>query len=91
MTERSVADLKSALPLLRVKKVMKVDPDVTHRVTTDANAVLARAAELFIAELTKRAWTVAELNKRRTLHRSDVLLAVAKAEQYDFLIDLVPR
>jgi hypothetical protein len=38
-----------------------------------------------------RAWMHAEENKRRTLQKSDVAAAVSKSDQYDFLIDVVPR
>lgn len=33
----------------------------------------------------------AEENKRRTLQRSDVASAVSRSDQFDFLIDIVPR
>jgi hypothetical protein len=38
-----------------------------------------------------RAWIHAEENKRRTLQRSDVASAVSRSDQFDFLIDIVPR
>ncbi|KAG0302671.1 hypothetical protein BGZ99_002926, partial [Dissophora globulifera] len=47
--------------------------------------------EIFICEITRRAWLHAEENKRRTLQRSDVASAVSKSDQFDFLIDIVPR
>ncbi|CAO3691299.1 unnamed protein product [Rhizopus stolonifer] len=33
----------------------------------------------------------AEENKRRTLQRSDIPIAISKTDMYDFLIDIVPR
>lgn len=46
---------------------------------------------VFIAELTSRAWLVASAHKRRTLSRADIAKAIAKSDQFDFLIDIVPR
>jgi hypothetical protein len=33
----------------------------------------------------------AEENKRRTIQKSDIVMAVSKSDMYDFLIDIVPR
>lgn len=41
--------------------------------------------------MTARAWIVAESNKRRTLSRADIARAMEKSDQFDFLIDIVPR
>ena len=30
-------------------------------------------------------------NKRRTLQRNDIAMAITKYDQFDFLIDIVPR
>jgi hypothetical protein len=46
---------------------------------------------VFIAEITARAFIVADSNKRRTLSRADIAKALGKADQFDFLIDIVPR
>ena len=46
---------------------------------------------VLIAEITARAFIVADANKRRTLSRSDIAKALAKSDQFDFLIDIVPR
>jgi len=48
-------------------------------------------ASVFIAELTSRAWLVAQSNKRRTLQKSDVAAAIGYSDMFDFLIDIVPR
>ncbi|GAN05631.1 nuclear transcription factor y subunit c-4 protein [Mucor ambiguus] len=73
------------LPLARIKKVMKTDQDVK------APILFAKGCEIFITELTKRAWVHAEENKRRTLQRSDIATAISKTDMCDFLIDIVPR
>ncbi len=41
--------------------------------------------------MTSRAWLVASAHKRRTLSRADIAKAIAKSDQFDFLIDIVPR
>ncbi len=46
---------------------------------------------VFIEEITARAFIVADSNKRRTLSRSDIAKALGKSDQFDFLIDIVPR
>ncbi len=46
---------------------------------------------VFIAEITARAFIIADSNKRRTLSRADIAKALSKSDQFDFLIDIVPR
>lgn len=53
--------------------------------------IIQNSCEIFICEITRRAWLHAEENKRRTLQRSDVASAVSRSDQFDFLIDIVPR
>ena len=50
-----------------------------------------RLSKVFIAEITARAFIIADSNKRRTLSRSDIAKALSKSDQFDFLIDVVPR
>ncbi|CAH1286839.1 unnamed protein product [Chrysodeixis includens] len=84
-------DLKSqALPLARIKKIMKLDEEV-KMISAEAPVLFAKAAEIFIHELTLRAWSHTEDNKRRTLQRNDIAMAITKCDQFDFLIDIVPR
>ncbi|EIM22057.1 histone-fold-containing protein [Wallemia mellicola CBS 633.66] len=89
--EDEVTDFKKhELPLARIKKVMKSDPGV-KMISAEAPILFSRACEIFISELTCRSWLVAESNKRRTLQKSDVSGAVELSDQFDFLIDIVPR
>uniref|UniRef100_A0A0A9XAJ5 Nuclear transcription factor Y subunit gamma n=1 Tax=Lygus hesperus TaxID=30085 RepID=A0A0A9XAJ5_LYGHE len=84
-------DVRSqALPLARIKKIMKLDEEV-KMISGEAPVLFAKAAELFIQELTLRSWVHTEDNKRRTLQRNDIAMAVTKYDQFDFLIDIVPR
>ncbi|EPQ67497.1 Subunit of the heme-activated glucose-repressed Hap2-3-4-5 CCAAT-binding complex [Blumeria graminis f. sp. tritici 96224] len=78
------------LPLARIKKVMKADPDV-KMISAEAPILFAKGCDIFITELTMRAWIHAEENKRRTLQRSDIASALNKSDMFDFLIDIVPR
>ncbi|KAI8602780.1 histone-fold-containing protein [Dissophora ornata] len=78
------------LPLARIKKVMKTDDDA-KMISADAPMIFDKGCEIFITELTLRAWIHAEENKRRTLQRSDIAAAIAKTDMFDFLIDIVPR
>jgi len=86
-----VADFKvQDLPLARIKKIMKMDEDV-KMISAEAPLIFAKAAQLFISELTLRAWIHTEESKRRTLQRNDIATAITKFDQFDFLIDIVPR
>jgi nuclear transcription factor Y, gamma len=60
-------------------------------ISAETPALFAKACELFILELTLRAWENTEESKRKTLQRSDISAAISKTDMYDFLIDIVPR
>ncbi|XP_065183876.1 nuclear transcription factor Y subunit gamma-like [Sycon ciliatum] len=80
------------LPLARIKKIMKQDDDVKNQmISAEVPMLFSKAAEIFISELTLRSWIHTEENKRRTLQRNDIALAVGRYDQFDFLIDIVPR
>ncbi|CAF4722591.1 unnamed protein product, partial [Rotaria sp. Silwood1] len=78
------------LPLARIKKIMKLDDDV-KMISAEVPILFAKAAELFIQELTIHSWLQTEESRRRTLQRNDVAAAISKNELFDFLIDIVPR
>ncbi|XP_014517423.2 nuclear transcription factor Y subunit C-2-like, partial [Vigna radiata var. radiata] len=77
------------LPLSRVKKIMKSDEDV-KLVSAEAPVVFAKACELFIMELTMKAWANTEANNRRTIKKSDIASAIARTDVFDFLEDIAP-
>lgn len=58
---------------------------------SDEPTDLKRSPLVFISEITARAFIIADSNKRRTLSRADIAKALAKSDQFDFLIDIVPR
>ncbi|PWN98680.1 histone-fold-containing protein [Tilletiopsis washingtonensis] len=76
------------LPLARIKKVMKEDDEI-KMISAEAPIIFARACEVFIADLTCRAYLHATAARRRTLLRSDVEGALSKSDLFDFLIDVV--
>ena len=92
MTEvESATDFKNhQLPLARIKKIMKTDEDV-RMISSEAPVLFAKACEMFILELTLRSWIHSEENKRRTLQRNDIAIAITKTDIFDFLVDIVPR
>eukprot|EP00762_Andalucia_godoyi_P005883 ANDGO_06958.mRNA.1 Nuclear transcription factor Y subunit C-1 len=53
--------------------------------------LLSKLTELFMAELTTRAFVHATNEKRRTIQGSDMVNAVFQTDIFDFLIDYVPR
>ncbi|EIN04272.1 hypothetical protein PUNSTDRAFT_76432, partial [Punctularia strigosozonata HHB-11173 SS5] len=79
-----------ALPLARIKKVMKSGPEVkcVHQQNT---LIFTNNCLLSLSEITARAFIVADSNKRRTLSQQDIAKALAKSDQFDFHIDIVPR
>lgn len=79
-----------SLPLARIKKIMKADEDV-RMISAEAPVVFAKACEIFILELTLRAWMNTEENKRRTLQKNDIAAAITRTDIFDFLVDIVPR
>ncbi|XP_077303002.1 nuclear transcription factor Y subunit gamma-like [Arctopsyche grandis] len=90
MHKLNLDDFKQqVLPLARIKKIMKLDDEV-KMISAEAPLLFAKAAEIFIHELTLRAWIHTEENKRRTLQKNDIGSAAAKSDQYDFLIDILP-
>lgn len=78
------------LPLARIKKIMRSDEDV-KMISAEAPVLFSKACEMFILELTLRAWFQSESNRRRTLQRSDVAAAITSTDVFDFLVDIVPR
>ncbi|XP_022759953.1 nuclear transcription factor Y subunit C-1-like [Durio zibethinus] len=77
------------LPLARIKRIMKSDKDV-KMISADTLVFFSKACELFIMDLTLRAWLQTEEGKRRTLQRCDIARAIRQEEALDFLVDIVP-
>lgn len=86
---RHFTELRSQhhLPLSRVKRIMKSDEEV-KMVSADAPVLFTKACEIFILELTLRAWFHTEDSERRTLQRCDIARVVKLDGLLDFLVDL---
>uniref|UniRef100_A0A182PYS6 Nuclear transcription factor Y subunit gamma n=1 Tax=Anopheles epiroticus TaxID=199890 RepID=A0A182PYS6_9DIPT len=67
---------------------MRQEEHVTF-ISHHAAILFAKAAEIFIQELTVRSWLETEEEKKRTLTSRQIVKATAKCEQYDFLIDII--
>ncbi|GAA5840209.1 hypothetical protein JCM11251_005947 [Rhodosporidiobolus azoricus] len=81
-----------ALPLARIKKVAKMDPEVQGQmISSEVTVLFEKACQIFIQEVTARAHLVSLAARRRTLSRADVAQAVSRSDMFDFLIDIVPR
>lgn len=77
------------LPLARIKRIMKSDEDV-RMIAAEAPVLLAKACELFILDVSIRAWNYSQWHKRRTLQKEDVKEAIQKTDIFDFLVDVIP-
>lgn len=75
------------LPLARIKRIMKSDEDV-RMISAEAPVLFAKACEIFILELSIRAWGAAEKCKRRTLQKEDIEAAINNTDIFDFLVNL---
>lgn len=60
-------------------------------ISAEAPMLFARASEIFIADLTARAFMSANNSKRRTIQRIDIAAAIGTSELFDFLVDIIPR
>jgi len=76
------------LPLARIKRIMKSDEDV-RMISAEAPILFAKACELFILELTIRAWTFSEFNKRNGLEKEDVCQVLQSTDIFDFLAEVI--
>lgn len=79
-----------ALPLARIKRLMKVEEDV-KMVASEVPILFSKITEKFVEELTLRAWLNTEENKRRILQKNDLSFASRTSDMFDFLIYIMPR
>lgn len=57
----------------------------------ESEAVMLKCAELFMEELTVRAYHYTSNDNRKILQDSDIKCAINDSDLYDFLIDKIPR
>jgi len=81
-----------SLPLARVQKIIVADPNHLT-VSKNASFAIALAAEMFIQQLATTTHNVvkAERKPRRNIQYRDVSSAVAKTDNLEFLVDVVPK
>lgn len=81
-----------SLPLARVKKIINADPTTAH-CSAAASFTIALATEMFIQHLATTTHNVvkAERKPRRNIQYRDVAAAVAKTDNLEFLVDVVPK
>lgn len=60
-------------------------------ISAEAPILFAKACEMFIVEMTHKAYYYAKRNNRKTLQRNDIASAITDTEIYDFLLDIMPR
>ncbi|KAL3378162.1 hypothetical protein AABB24_004201 [Solanum stoloniferum] len=80
---------KPEMPISRIRRAMKSN-DQVKMVSAHSTVLLSKAIEMFIMELTLRAWMQADQGKCQTLKRYDFARAIRDEELFDFLSDIVP-
>ena len=77
------------LPLARIRRLMKVEEDV-RMVAAEVPLLFALVSEVFVEELTLRAWIYTDECHRRILQRTDIVAAIKTSQMYDFLVCVLP-
>eukprot|EP01039_Chlorochromonas_danica_P002845 gene2845-3106_t len=77
-------------PLARVRKVVKMDPDVRN-VSKEGAVALTKASELFLGYLAERSRAYASLRGGRSIQLDDLLQAIHTQQDLSFLTDDFPR
>eukprot|EP00128_Syssomonas_multiformis_P002485 Colp12_sorted_trinity150504_noHs@3519 len=77
------------LPLARVKKIMKSDPDV-NMISQDSLFLVARATELFVEHFAQKAQLNTSKAKRKTVQYKDLSSLPDEYEEFQFLADAIP-
>ncbi|OEL20003.1 hypothetical protein BAE44_0018971 [Dichanthelium oligosanthes] len=76
------------IPMTRVKKVICAEKG-KMMMTFDTPSFLTKACEIFVQELSFRAWMCANSHHRNIILDSDIAEAIASIESYDFLNDVL--
>lgn len=75
---------RPAVPLARVKKIMKENEEV-KMISGEAPIVFSKACELLASELAIYAWNRTDTSRRRTIKQDDILASILDNELFDFL------
>jgi DNA-directed RNA polymerase I subunit RPA43 len=88
--DSAAASLRPALPLGRVKRIIRVDADI-KKVTSEATMLITAATELFLGSLASGAHAAAAARGRRAVRAAHVRAAArAHRPTADFLLDCLP-
>ncbi|KAH3909587.1 hypothetical protein HBI56_060120 [Parastagonospora nodorum] len=81
-----------SLPLARVQKIIHADPERLN-VTKNAAFAIALATEMFIQHLATTTHNVVKTERkpRRNIQYRDVSSAIAKTDNLEFAVDVVPK
>ncbi|KAF8434934.1 histone-fold-containing protein [Terfezia claveryi] len=80
----------TALPLTRVKRIIKLDEEI-GTCSSSAAFLVTVAAEMFIQYLAKQGYKGAQKDRRKNLQYKDLANAVAALDTLEFLSDTIPR
>ncbi|XP_078254718.1 chromatin accessibility complex protein 1 [Rhinoraja longicauda] len=86
---RSPPPAPLALPLSRVKLIMKSCPDVSS-INQDALVLTAKATELFVQHLATYAYK-SSTSEKKELAYNDLADCVENSETFQFLADILPK
>ena len=60
-------------------------------ISAEVPILLSKAIDMFISEMTIKAYYHAEKLDRKTLLKKDIAETIARTETYDFLLDTIPK
>lgn len=87
--DRNKLDIKKqSLPLARIRRLMKVEENIKN-IALEVPFLYAAITEVFIEELTIRAWKITKENRRCIIQYEDLYGAVKSDEMYDFLLYII--
>ncbi|ODQ52169.1 histone-fold-containing protein, partial [Saitoella complicata NRRL Y-17804] len=82
-------DGTTLLPLARIKKIIKVDDEITQ-CSAPATFLISVATEMFIQHLAAAGHAQSRLDGAKTLRYKDLANAVARRDDLEFLCDIIP-
>ena len=72
----------------RIKKIMKMDPNITDNISVEASYVICTATEHFIRWISKQVY---EIDTKKTLSYQNLAKYVQDEERLDFLHQVMPN
>ncbi|CAG9807377.1 unnamed protein product [Chironomus riparius] len=79
--------LDNILPMARIKKIMKMDPNITDNIANEANYMICTATEYFIRYLSREAYNL----DKKALSYQSLAQYVQDEEKLDFLHQIIPN